>query len=158
MTLVSGTQITATSPAVVSTGPWYVQVVTIGGSTPKNGTSVKYSYSALPPLIINLSPHGGGPSSNPKVATITISGKNFLAGGTTVTFYPWNGTALGTPGTAASVTVTSPTSLTVTVPSGLTAGTTYYPQITISPSSGNLTSQPYNEPADLFVYGTTYTP
>ena len=131
------------------------EVVTVGGAT--TNTNDYFQYSALPPLIISMSPTSGGPSSNPAVGQTTITGKNFLtgSGNTTVSFYPvsdWNGTTdtMSGSGLSASVSVTSPTALTVTLPNGMTKNTVYYPYISLPAYS--LSSQPYNEQADQFTY------
>ncbi len=154
--VVSNTEITAVSPPVGSTGTFYIQVVTLGGKS--TATTADFVYSALPPLIINITPASGGPSSSPAVTEIAISGENFLIGSTTVSFYPisdWNQStqqwSSNNGRVDASVSVTSPTALTVTLPTGangLVKGTTYYPEI----SANGLDSQPYNEPADQFDY------
>ena len=76
----SGTSISASSPAVTSTGNWYVQVQTVGGTSTNTGL---FNYSAQVPLVISLSPSSGGPSTKPTAVTsITITGSNFLAGST----------------------------------------------------------------------------
>ena len=57
--VISGTQLTATTPAAPSVGNWYVQVSTTGGSS--TGTGVQFTYGAQQPLVISLSPSSGGP-------------------------------------------------------------------------------------------------
>jgi hypothetical protein len=155
--VVSNTEITAVTPAVGSTGTFDIEVLTVGGTSPMGSPPASFSYTALPPLIVSLSPSSGGPSTH--VTSITLTGENYLTavGETTVAFYPaanWNGTQFApTTNVPASISVTSPTAMTVTIPSGLTKGTTYYPYITISPpGSSTLNSQPYNEQADQFTY------
>ena len=74
--VVSSTEITAVTPAVGSIGSFYVQVVTVGG--PSTTTAATFTYSALPPLIVSMSPLSGGPSTKPTpVSSISITGKNF---------------------------------------------------------------------------------
>ena len=154
----SETSMTAASPAVTSTGNWYVQVQTIGGSS--TNTTDYFNYSAQVPLVIALTPQSGGPSSTPTPVTgITITGSNFLTGSTAVAFClvsSWNApSTCGTSISAATPTVTSATSLTVTLPTGthgLVKNSTYYPIVTTTVGSTQYASQPYNLPADIFTY------
>jgi hypothetical protein len=156
----SGTNITASSPPVTTTGTWYVQVQTSGG-TSSNSTDF-FNYSAQVPLVISLNPTSGGPSSRPAVSSLVITGANFLTGAnaTTVGFCltsNWsaaNNTCSNTIG-AANPTVTSSSALTVTIPTGnngLVRGSTYYPLVTTSVGGNSYTSQAYNLPADIFTY------
>jgi hypothetical protein len=157
----SGTNISASSPAVTSIGNWYVQVQTRGG-TSANVTDY-FNYSAQVPLVISLSPSSGGPSTKPTpVSSITITGSNFLTGTntTTVAFClttSWNAPngPCNTSVAAAQPSVTSASTLTVTIPTGtkgLVKGSTYYPIVTTTVAGTGYTSQPYNLPADIFTY------
>jgi len=154
----SNSSLTASSPPVTAIGNWYVQVTTIGGTGAD--TQAIFSYSVQVPLIISLSPSSGGPSSNPAVSQITITGSNFLVGSTAVAFclassYPAGGGTCGTTVAAASPSVTGPTTLTVTIPTGthgLTKNAAYYPIITTTVSGTQYASQPYVETADTFTY------
>ena len=155
----SGTSLTATSPAVTSTGNWYVQVATIGGSS--TSTSFNFNYGAQVPLVINTTPTTGGPSSKPAVSSVSITGSNFLASATSVAFYTGSITStnycsLFSSGVAASTpNVTSPTALTATIPTGtkgLTKGTGYFIIVATTVNGTQYCSQPYNQPADTFTY------
>ena len=77
-----------------------------------------------PPTYTSISPSSGKSSD-----TVTITGTNFVAGGTSVAF---GSTA------ATNVNVSSPTSLTCTVPNLGTTGTTF--ALTITTSSGSVTT------------------
>ena len=152
----SNSLLTATSPAVTSATSWYVQVTTIGGTA--SDTQATFAYSVQVPLIISLSPSSGGPSSTG--TSLTITGSNFLTGSTAVAFclassYNAGAGTCGTSVSAATPSVTGPTSLTVTLPTGtkgLTKGAAYYPIATTTVSGTQYASQPYAEPADTFTY------
>lgn len=156
----SGTNVTASSPPVTTTGNWYVQVQTAGGSS-TNSTDY-FNYSAQVPLVISLSPTSGGPSSKPAVSSITITGANFLTGtnATTVGFCltsNWSAanSTCSTTIAAANPTVTSSSALTVTIPTGskgLAKGSAYYPLVTTTVGGNSYTSQAYDLPADIFTY------
>jgi len=133
---------TATAPAVSAPGNYYVQVVTIAGSS--TNTSDVFNYGVQVPIIISMSPSSGGTGTQ-----ITITGGNFLVG-STVVFYQDVGGNPSSFGTNASATVNSQSSMTVTVPGGLTAGQQYFPVITLPSPYDNNSSQTYNEPADIF--------
>jgi IPT/TIG domain len=129
----SETSLTATSPAVTSTGTWYVVVSTIGGSS--SGTGFNFLYGAQVPLVINTTPTTGGPSSKPAVSSVSITGSNFLASQTAVAFYTGSITSTNYCGlfssgiSASTPNVTSSTALTATLPTGsngLVKGTAYY--------------------------------
>ncbi len=147
--VVSGTSLTAVTPAVTAPGNWYVQVDTIGGNSAQPPT-LDFNYGVQVPIIINLSPSSGAAGTQ-----INITGGNFLNGSTVAFYLDQNGSQTGSAITA-SATINSPTSMTVTVPnSGLTANSQYFPVITL-PSiqgyNGPTSSQPYNEPADIFTF------
>ncbi len=147
--LVSGTSLTAVTPGVTAPGNWYVQVDTIGGNSTQPPT-LDFNYGVQVPIIINLSPASGAAGTQ-----INITGGNFLSGSTVAFYLDQNGNQSGSAISATS-TINSPTSITVTVPnSGLTANSQYFPVITlptIQGYSGPTSSQPYNEPADIFTY------
>jgi hypothetical protein len=103
VTVDSGTQITATTPAHAA-GAVNVVVTTTGGSSTVSAAD-QYTYvtPVSPPTVTGLSPASGPTSGRQRV---TVTGTGFAAGAT-VRF----GTAAG-----GAVTVVSPTSLTVTTP------------------------------------------
>jgi hypothetical protein len=145
----SDTSLTAVTPAVTAPGNWYVQVDTIGGNSTQPPT-LDFNYGVQVPIIINLSPSSGAAGTQ-----INITGSNFLTGSTAAFYLDQNGSQSGS-AINASATVNSPTSMTVTVPnSGLTANSQYFPVITlptIQGYSGPTSSQPYNEPSDIFTF------
>jgi hypothetical protein len=145
----SDTSLTAVTPAVTAPGNWYVQVDTIGGNSTQPPT-LDFNYGVQVPIIINLSPSSGAAGTQ-----INITGGNFLTGSTVAFYLDQNGNQSGSP-IPASAVINSPTSMTVTVPnSGLTANNQYFPVITlptIQGYNGPTSSQPYNEPADIFTF------
>jgi IPT/TIG domain len=145
--VISGTSLTANAPAVNATGNYYVQVDTINSNS--TSTSFIFNYGVQVPIIISLSPTTGTTNTQ-----VTITGGNFLSGSTVTLFNDQAGAPSGN-GTNASATVTSQSSLTFTVPNGLAAGS-YFPVITLpspyTPANGYPASQPYNEPADIFIH------
>jgi hypothetical protein len=147
--LVSDTSLTAVTPAVTAAGNWYVQVDTIGGNSTQPPT-LDFNYGVQVPIIISLSPSSGAAGTQ-----INIAGGNFLSG-STVAFYLDQGGNQSGPAIPVSSVINSPTSMTVTVPnSGLTANSQYFPVITLPPIqgyTGPTSSQPYNEPADIFTF------
>ena len=155
--VLSNGTVTATSPAVSTPGSYYVQVSTLGGTS--SGTSATFNYVVQVPIIISLSatngtcPAANGVCSVAHATQLSITGGNFLPL-STVTFYlvDNNGNQSGGP-ISASSTVTNQGSITVTIPSsGLTTGSQYFPVITLPSQYGSLTSQPYNQPADIIKY------
>ncbi|MFM7253605.1 MAG: beta strand repeat-containing protein, partial [Ilumatobacteraceae bacterium] len=100
-TVVDNTRITAVT-AVTPAGPADVRVVTPGGTT-ANTTADDFTFYDAP-TITTLSPNRGATAGG---TSVTITGTNFVAGLTVVSF----GGAAGT-----SVNVTGPTSLTVVAP------------------------------------------
>ncbi|HEY3815050.1 MAG TPA: IPT/TIG domain-containing protein [Caulobacteraceae bacterium] len=108
-TVNSDTQITATAPAA-ALGGVYIEVTTPLGTSADTGAAFyQYVQPSSPPTITAISPSSGQSTGG---TTVTITGTDFVLGGTTVQF----GGASGKPGT--SVVVISTTSLTVTSPSG----------------------------------------
>lgn len=137
-TVVSDTQIAATSPAAVA-GPVDVAVSTVGGAA----TAVNaYTYVAAP-TITALSPTAG-PTAGGTVVTITGTG---FTGATTVTFG-------GTP--AASFTVDSGTQITATAPAGA-AGTVDVSVTTIGGASANTAADDYTYVAAPTIAGLAPT-
>jgi IPT/TIG domain/Bacterial Ig domain len=127
VTVVLGTQITATTPAG-SAGPVAAIVTNPGGQN--GGLSNGFTYVASPP-ISSVSPNNGPTTGG---TPVTITGANFVAGAT-VTF----GTAAAT-----NVVVVSPTQITATTPAG-TAGAVTVKVTNPSGLSGGL--------ANGFMYG-----
>ena len=118
--VVSGTQITATTP-VGSAGAVTVTVTVNGqGASLANG----FSY-VLPPTVSSVSPNSGSTAGG---TAVTITGTNFAAGAT-VTF---GGTA------ATNVAVLSSTTITATTPAGSVGAVAV--TVMVSGQSGSLTS------------------
>ena len=117
---VSGTtSLTCTVPSTLSAGTYSVVITTPQGSV--TGTSA-FTYTVSPPTYTSTSPTTGGPG-----VSLTITGTNFISGGTSVT--------IG--GLAASfVNVTSSTSLTCVAPTFSSNG---YRNIVITTSAGSAT-------------------
>jgi hypothetical protein len=156
---------TALTPAVSSTGTYYVQVEVYNVYSTQTNTSNpsnEFTYSVQAPLIVSLSPLSGVAAT-----PLTISGANFLAGSTVGFCAETNGnatnancpttTSLQTMGTIPSNCwqtggSCSATQILVSVPT-LPAGT-YYPVVTLPSPTYNSTppSQPYNQPSDIFTY------
>ncbi len=104
-----GTSLTVTPPDATTSGPVDVTVTSIGGSATRAGG---YTYRAAP-TVSDFSPAG---SSTNGGATITVTGANFIAGETTVSF---GGTSVA----PSSVSVSGDgTSLTVTAPAAAQSG------------------------------------
>jgi hypothetical protein len=100
ITVDSDTQITASAPTGVTTGP--ISVTTVAGT----GTSSTNFTVVPPPVISSFSPTSGGAGTS-----VTISGTG-LASATAVTFN----------GVGATFTFNSDTQITATVPSGASTG------------------------------------
>jgi len=104
-----GTSLTVTPPDATTSGPVDVTVTSIGGSATRAGG---YTYRDAP-TVSDFSPAG---SSTNGGATITVTGANFIAGETTVSF---GGTSVA----PSSVSVSGDgTSLTVTAPAAAQSG------------------------------------
>ena len=165
VTVASDTSLSVVSPAVTAPGDWYVQVDTFGGQSTQ--TTYDFNYGVQVPIITDLTPTSGTAGTN-----ITINGGNFLSGSTVAFYLDQNGNPTGT-GVSASIVANSltSTSMTVTVPTtGLTAGSQYFPVITLPSVAGytgpwtcseyslanqnQVCSQTYNEPADIFTLVT----
>ncbi len=147
----------ALTPAVNTAGDYYVQVEVYNlYSSLVNAPT--FTYSIQVPIIISLSsnsanatcPAANGTCSAGPGAQITLTGANFLSGSTISLYLTSNGTQSGNP-ISVSSTVTNSTTMTFSVPSaGLTVSAQYVPVVSL-PSNGG-SSQPYNEPADLFTF------
>ena len=103
ITVVSDTQITATSPAGTGAGTVDITVVTPGGTSATSAAD-QFTYLTVP-VVTSLSPTSG-PSGGG--TTVTISGSDF-SGATAVRFGATHATG---------VTVNSPTQITATAPAG----------------------------------------
>jgi large repetitive protein len=104
VSVVDPTTITATTPAGAA-GAVDVEVTTPGGSSPANPPGDDFSYDRVP-TVTGVSPGAGSTAGG---TSVTITGTDFVAGATTVSF----GSRAGT-----SVSVASPTSLKVKSPAG----------------------------------------
>jgi IPT/TIG domain len=132
VTIVSTTEITATTPPEYSTKPpksVAVTVTTPGGTSP---ASADYEYVAIVPTVESV-------TYNTKTQTVIINGTGFVVGQDSVTFTAAKSTGAPTTRTtktSASVTVDSSTTLTATVPTGtrtgLTKTETYFVTVTAS--------------------------
>ncbi len=150
VTIQSSSQLTAITPSVNTTGSYFVQVNTVGGSSPDTpNSSFTFTYSVQVPIIFSLSP-----TSGPATTLLTINGYNFVQG-SKVGWVPVSTndqnttpTNLTTPSTVtqSQITVTVPT-----LPNSPGPSTQYIP-VVIDPSPYNVQSQPYNESADEFTY------
>ena len=103
MTVVSATEITATSPATLTAGPVNVEVTTAGG-TSKAGAADEYTYLAAP-TVTKLTPAEGPEAGK---TTVTIEGSGF----TGVTAVSFGATA------ATKYKVESPTTIVAEAPAG----------------------------------------
>jgi hypothetical protein len=161
VTVTSSSQLTAISPPINATGitypaSFYVEVNTVGGTSTNTGAAVTFTYSVQVPIIFSITP-----TSGPASTLLTISGYNFVSGSTVAWIQVSSTDQDSTPSNNAVNSQTVPstitgTQITVTVPTlpnpnGNGNGTTTYVPMVIDPG-GNTYSQPYNEPADEFVY------
>ena len=115
MVVVSGTQITATTPAG-SAGSVTVTVTNPGGQSGSLASAFTY---LAPPTVVSVSPNTGATTGG---TAVTITGTNFAAGAT-VTF---GGAA------ATNVVVVSGTQITATTPAGSAGAVT----VTVTNSNG----------------------
>jgi len=155
--VLSNGSVSATSPAVSTPGTYYVQVATLGGTSAN--TLDTFNYVVQVPIIISLSatngtcPAANGVCSVGHGTQLTITGGNFLPNSTVAFYLDSGGNQSGPAIPAGAPAITSQGSMTVTIPSsGLTTGSQYFPVITLPSQYGSLTSQPYNEPADIIKY------
>ncbi|MFM7251599.1 MAG: IPT/TIG domain-containing protein, partial [Ilumatobacteraceae bacterium] len=108
VSVVSPTEITAVSPAVLSAGTVRVVVSTSGGAS-LDGVSDDFAFVAPVPVVSSVSPSSGSTVGG---TVVTITGTGFLSGAS-VSF----GTAAG-----GTVTVVSPTQITAVAPATVTPG------------------------------------
>jgi hypothetical protein len=141
VTVVSPTQITATTGSGAKAGTWNLMVITAGGTSAANSGDY-FTYNA-PPVVPSVS--RVSPTSGPRAGgtTITITGKGFVAGATVVI---GQGNGAGTGAIAATnVTVVSSTQITATTGGGAKAGTWNLMVITAGGTSAA-------NPGDNFTY------
>jgi hypothetical protein len=162
--------ITALSPAVGPNGQGlYNIVVEVDNQFSAQTTTAAansglappvFTYSVLVPIITSVTP--APPTTVAVGGQITINGFNFVTGvtvgfcpvTTTAPYYSTNcvGSGNGGQSQTTNFTIVSTTQIVATVPSTLAAGT-YYPIVAVPPYSGSFQpGNPYNEPADEFVY------
>lgn len=140
VTVVSGTSITATTPAHAAGAVNVVVSESSGSATLTNG----FTYVSSPPTVTAVSPNSGSTSGG---TAVTITGTNFVSGAT-VTF---GGTA------ATNVTVVSSTSLTATTPAHAAGAVNVV--VTDSNGSGTLTNGfTYSTASISFVQVASATP
>jgi IPT/TIG domain len=112
--VVSPTEITATTAGGAEAATWNLFVITSGGTSPTTaGDSFTYAVPPPPPSVTSVSPNSG-PSAGG--TSITITGKNFVAGATVV-IGQGNGAGAGAI-SATNVKVVSPTEITATTAGG----------------------------------------
>ena len=119
--VVSGTQITATTPA----GSAGAVTVTVTNPGPQSGSLANGFTYVVVPTVSSVSPNNGPAAGG---TAVTITGTNFAAGAT-VTF---GGAA------ATNVAIVSGTQITATTPAGSAGGVTV--TVTVNGQSGNLTN------------------
>jgi hypothetical protein len=162
--------ITALSPAVGPNGTGLYNVVVEADNlfsaqttvaAPGSGLSPPvFTYSVLVPIVTSVTP--APPTVVGSGKTITINGFNFVTGVTvgfcpvtaTAPYYSTNcvGSGNGGQSLTTNFTIVSTTQIVATVPTSLAAGT-YYPIVAVPPYTGSSQpGNPYNEPADQFVY------
>ena len=145
---------TALTPSVNTAGQYAVQVEVYNLYSSLVGAPV-FTYSVQVPIIISMSstngscPAADGTCSAGPGAQITITGANFLTGSTVALSLNNNGNPSGSISVQSSVI--NSTTITFTVPTnGLTVNSQYFPVVSLPSNLGS--SQPYNEPADLFTF------
>jgi hypothetical protein len=163
--------ITALSPPVGPSGQgtYYVQVVVNNQSSALTNQAASgsglsapvFTYNVLVPIVTSVTP--APPATVAVGGSITINGYNFVTGVTvgfcavtnTTPYYSTScvGPGLGGQFQTTNFTIVTTTQIVVNVPSSLTAGTSYYPIVGVSPYTGAVQpGYPYNEPADEFIY------
>ncbi len=114
----SATTLTATSPAITTTGTAYYVAVTTPGGTSAHTTASNFSYAPVKPTVTSLSPTTGQVQHG---TSVTITGTGFVNGtnGTppVVTFTGGGGSF-----TATAVSVVGSTSITAISPTNAPAG------------------------------------
>jgi hypothetical protein len=120
-----------------------------------------FTYNVLVPIVTSVTP--APPATVPVGGSITINGYNFVTGVTvgfcavtnTSPYFSTScvGSGLGGQNMTTSFTIVNTTQMVVNVPSSLTPGTTYYPIVGVAPYTGAVQpGNPFNEPADEFIY------
>jgi hypothetical protein len=157
---------TALTPSVSTAGSYYVQVEVFNLYSSLVNAPV-FTYSVQVPIIVSMSstngtcPAANGTCNAGPGSQITITGANFLTGTgtcpattqTCVALYLNNGGNQSGNAINVPTTVTNSTTITFTVPTnGLTVNAQYFPVVSLPSSFGVPSSQPYNEPADLFTF------
>ena len=137
----TGTQLTATTPAISTTDLAYSVVVTTApGGQSSQASAPTFNYSLLLPLVASIyAPHGVTGTSGPPGTSVTVTGVGFITttGSTTVQLVPTSGN--GSTLTLTSTNVSSSTTLTATVPNGGSLNKSYYVVVT-TPSGTSGTS------------------
>jgi hypothetical protein len=137
VTVTSATTLTATSPAITTTGTAYYVAVTTPGGTSAHTTASNFSYGAVKPTVTNLSPNTGQVQHG---TSVTITGTGFVNGtnGTppVVTFIPQGG---GGSFTATAVSVVGSTTITAISPTNAPAGTY---SVTVTTTNGTSANGP----------------
>jgi subtilisin-like proprotein convertase family protein len=117
VTVVSPTEITATTGGSAKAGTWTLWVIDSGGTSTAN-TGDAYTYKSSPPTVSSVSPASGTVSGG---TPITITGTGFVAGATVEI---GQGSGAGPTAIPASkVVVVSPTEITATTGGPAKAGT-----------------------------------
>jgi hypothetical protein len=133
----SPTTLTATSPAITTTGTSYYVAVTTPGGTSAHTTASNFSYAPVKPTVTSLIPNTGLVQHG---TSVTITGTGFVNGtnGTppVVTFTPQGG---GGSFTATAVFVVGSTSITAISPTSAPAGTYI---VTVTTTNGTSASGP----------------
>jgi hypothetical protein len=147
ITVVSGTQITAVSPGVTSPSSYYVEVTTSAGTSSAGPT---FTYQALVPTVLSISPNTGGYVGG---KSVTLTGSGFVAGDS-VCFVLASTASPGATTCSNSATITSLTASTITATTpriSISATGIYYAYVL--DSSGNSSSL-----YPTFTYTTSTTP
>jgi hypothetical protein len=137
VTVTSATTLTATSPAITTTGTAYYVAVTTPGGTSAHSTASNFSYAPVKPTVTSVSPNTGQVQHG---TSVTITGTGFVTGtnGTppVVTFTPQGG---GGSFAATAVSVVGSTSITAISPTNAPAGTYI---VTVTTTNGSSASGP----------------
>jgi hypothetical protein len=147
VTVVSGTQITAVSPGVTSPATYYVEVTTSAGTSTAGPI---FSYQALVPTVLSISPNTGGYVGG---KSVTLTGSGFVAGDS-VCFVLASTASPGATTCSNSSTITSLTAstITATTPHISSSATGLY-YVYVLDSSGNSSSL-----YPTFTFTTSTTP
>jgi IPT/TIG domain-containing protein len=135
VSVTSATTLTATSPAITTTGTAYYVAVTTPGGTSAHTPASNFSYAPAKPTVTNLSPNTGQVQHG---TSVTITGSGFVNGtnGTppVVTFIGGGGSF-----TATAVSVVGSTTITAISPTTAPAGTYV---VTVTTTNGTSASGP----------------